>query len=344
MLIKMGAITETQLEQALTAQSVYGGRLGTNLLEMGLIGEDELARILTQKLGVPCIDAATLNAIPKEVIDVIPLDMVQRYHVLPVALDGKRLTLAMADPSDFNAIDEIGFVTGLVVVPRVCSELRLNLALEHYCDIKRSIRYIPVQGGLRSRFNGDATHEDADAEGLPAQEEPVVGLCYGQHFTIQVLAERLAAVSREVQVVSALLAYLGGEFDRCGFFSLKGGTALGVQALGKGTEVEGFPGHAISVQDAKLLNRVVQERHLFLGELEAGGADAQLVESMGGDTPAPAVVVPLSVGGKVAAVICANDEKGRLAGGVFQLQQVAAMGELAFEMLCIRKRLRSGLG
>ncbi|HBG07563.1 MAG TPA: general secretion pathway protein GspE [Geobacter sp.] len=342
MLLKAGALTEAQLEQVLSAQSIYGGRLGTNLVEMGLIGEDELARVLKEKLGVPCIDGSALDAIPAEVLAVIPLEMVQRYHVLPLALDGKRLTLAMIDPSDFKAIDEIGFVTGLVIVPRVCSELRLNLALERYFGIKRELRYIPVAGGSRSRFAGaalgDARPEPGSVAELGAHPG---GAPPGRHVTMEVLAERLAGAPGEAQVVSAVLWYLGGEFDRAALLRLKCGSAVGVQAVAAGDEVDGFVGYAMALDEAQQIKRVVQERELFLGEFAAGGAVGGLMRAMGGSAPAPALVVPVAVGGQVAAVICVNDLKGRLAGGVFELQRVAAMAELAFEMLRIRKRIRA---
>ena len=152
MLLHGGALTEEQLQEVLSAQSIYGGRLGTNLVEMGLLSEEDLARLLNEKLGVPCVDAASLESIPDSLLSLIPREMVQRLKVLPVALDGKRLTLAMADPSDFTAIDEVGFFTGLVVVPRVCSELRLFMALERYYGIKRVLHFIPVVGGVRTRM------------------------------------------------------------------------------------------------------------------------------------------------------------------------------------------------
>ncbi|HJV36281.1 MAG TPA: hypothetical protein VJ604_14490, partial [Geomonas sp.] len=129
MLLKVGALTEEQLQQVLHAQAIYGGRLGTNLVEMGLVEEEDLARVLNEKMGVPHIDLAALNSVPAEVLSLVPSEMVQRYRVLPVEVKGRKLTLAMEDPSDFGALDDIGFVTGLVVVPRVCSELRLALAL-----------------------------------------------------------------------------------------------------------------------------------------------------------------------------------------------------------------------
>jgi len=338
MLLKVGALTEAHLEQVLNAQAIYGGRLGTNLVEMGLVGEEDLARVLSEQLGVPCVEQHAVDSIPDRLLGLIPLEMVQHYRVLPIALDGKRLTLAMADPSDFKAIEEIGFITGLVVIPRVCSELRLSLALERSYGIKRPMRYIPVAGGIRSRF---AAADQHDAHASPRQFAWEGGrdTLAPERVTIKDLAGRLACASGEVEVVQALLSYLAGEFDRGAFLRLKQGTALGVQAIGAGTPVEGFPGFAAAIEETRQLKRVVREKRLFLGEMAAEGADADLIRAMGGTVPAPALLVPLSLGGQVAAVICANDRSGRLGGGVFDLQRVAVMAELSFEMLSLRKKI-----
>ncbi|GFO62103.1 general secretion pathway protein GspE [Geomonas paludis] len=333
MLMKIGALSASQLEQVLNAQTIYGGRLGTNLVEMGLVEEDQLARVLSEQLAVPCVDHDLLAAIPQSVLELLPLELVERYRVLPVALDGKRLVLAMSDPSDFKAIDEIGFITGLVIIPRVCSELRLTIALERCYGIKRPVRYIPVQGGVRSKFAPpDLQPAVLDADGSDGVQP--------ERVSLPELADRLAAASVEPEVVQALLCYVAGEFDRGALVRLKNGQLVGVQAVAAGEPVPGFSGCALSLEEAPKLQRVVRERDMFLGEVSAG-AEGALLQAMGGELPAPALMVPLTLGGQVAAVICAHDSHGRLGGGAFELQRVAVMAELSLEMIALRRRLVS---
>ncbi|WP_224983861.1 GspE/PulE/PilB domain-containing protein [Geomonas agri] len=334
MLMKIGALNASQLEQVLNAQAIYGGRLGTNLVEMGLVEEDQLARVLSEQLGVPCVDHDLLAAVPKSVLELLPLDLVERYRVLPVALDGKRLVIAMSDPSDFKAIDEIGFITGMVIIPRICSELRLTLALERSYGIKRPVRYIPVQGGVRSKFAPpDLKPAVLDADGSDEAWPP-------ERVPLSELADRLAAASSEPEAVQALLCYVAGEFDRGALVRLKNGQLVGVQAVAAGEPVPGFSGCALSLEQASQLRRVVQERGMFLGEVSSG-AEGELLQAMGGELPAPALLVPLTLGGQVAAVICAHDSHGRLGGGAFELQRVAVMAELSLEMIALRRRLIS---
>ncbi len=335
MLLKVGTLTEDQLEQVLNAQSIYGGRLGTNLVEMGLVEEEELAHVLSVQLGVPCAHPAELSSIPEALVKMFPLELVQRYRVLPLALDGKRLTVVMTNPSDFKALEDIAFMTGMVVLPKVCSELRLSIALERIFGVKRPMRYIPVEGGARSRFAANlAERGSAD----PAWDGGPVDHAW-ERVSLKDLSERLAQAAGESGVVQGLLAYLAGEFDRGAFLRLKGGAAHGVQAVDRGAHLKGFPFFAVAVAKTRELKRVVEEKRLYLGELGADEGDGLLLRAMGGTVPGAALLVPVVLGGQVQGLLCASDQGGRLGGGAFELQRVAVIAGLSFEMLSLRKRI-----
>ena len=117
LLLKEKMITPAQLEEALKNQVVYGIRLGSSLVELGYIDEQALAQLLSKKLGVPCIGRKELEAVPRELLRDFPRRLVETHHVVPLKLEGNRLSLAMTDPTDFRAIEEVGFVTGHVVLP-----------------------------------------------------------------------------------------------------------------------------------------------------------------------------------------------------------------------------------
>lgn len=174
LLVKEGVITRKQLEEALKCQVIFGGRLGTNLIEMGLIGEDELVRYLSKQLEVPFVPPEQLLSIPPDVIKLISRDMAEEYKIIPLSLDKKRLTVAMWDPSDLSAVDAISFITGYIIKPLVCSELRLLLALEQYYGIKREVRYIQLSGGtgIRSRETGPAAGKGEESAS-PAEVQEI---------------------------------------------------------------------------------------------------------------------------------------------------------------------------
>jgi len=163
MLIKAGSLAPDQLEEALKYQVIFGGKLGTNLIEMGYIDEENLAKVLSDKLGVPYVPADRLNSISPEVIKVIPKGIAQKYKVVPLALDRNRLTLVMTDPSDLQALDEISFITGFVIKPMVSPEIRLVLALEKFYGIKRDLRYIPVSKTVSKQQAPSPTPKPAPA-------------------------------------------------------------------------------------------------------------------------------------------------------------------------------------
>jgi hypothetical protein len=151
MLVSEGMITSEELEDTLKGQAIFGGRFGTNLIEMGILDELELTRFLSKKAGFPHALPEQLMNIAPQVIRLLPEEAVRKYRVVPLALNNRKLSLAMTDPADFATIDEISFVTGYIVVPLITPEIRLVSALEKYYNIKRALRYIPVAGGGRSR-------------------------------------------------------------------------------------------------------------------------------------------------------------------------------------------------
>ena len=151
MLVSEGRITSEELEDTLKGQAIFGGRFGTNLIEMGILDELELTRFLSQKAGFPHASPEQLMNVAPQVIRLLPEEAVRKYRVVPLALNNRKLSLAMADPEDFATIDEISFATGYIVVPLITPEIRLICALEKYYNIKRELRFIPVAGGGRGR-------------------------------------------------------------------------------------------------------------------------------------------------------------------------------------------------
>ncbi len=171
MLVKGGAITLDQLEEALKYQVIFGGKLGTNLIELGYLEEEGIAWFLSEKLGLPYVHPDKLMNIPPSVIKLIPRELVSKFKVIPISLDKKRLTLAMADPADLAAIDEIAFITGLTIKPVVAPEVRIVLALEKYYKIDRDVRYIPIMEN-REKKKEAAPPPPEEESAAPEAETP----------------------------------------------------------------------------------------------------------------------------------------------------------------------------
>jgi type IV pilus assembly protein PilB len=120
-LLKATLITNEQLQQALQEQKKTGERLGSLLVDLGFIREDEILSCLSKQFGVPAIDLENFQ-IESSVLETIPVKTAKKYTVIPISRVGGTLTLAMADPSDIFAIEDIKFMTNYNIEPVVASE------------------------------------------------------------------------------------------------------------------------------------------------------------------------------------------------------------------------------
>ena len=132
LLIASNIISEDQLREALILQRKEGGRLGTNLVKIGHITEEKLVTFLSRQYGVPAINLSDYKIDPS-VLKLVPVDIARKYLIMPVARVGATLTIAMADPSNVFAIDDVKFMTGYNVEVVVSSESSILSAVSsHY--------------------------------------------------------------------------------------------------------------------------------------------------------------------------------------------------------------------
>ncbi len=149
LLVARGWITVQQLTRALQSQNSVGGRLGTCLIEMDVLGEDLLARSLSEQQGVPAAGIEELRGIPDEVLHLIPEKLARRCRAVPFRVAGGRLDVAMQDPRNLVGQDEIAFACGRRVKVHVLHELRIYEALQRYYREECPSRY----GLLLDRLN-----------------------------------------------------------------------------------------------------------------------------------------------------------------------------------------------
>ncbi len=126
-------ITEDQLQKALLVQKKDGGRLGSILIKLSFIEEDRLLKFLSQQYGIPAIDLTKIQ-IDLAVTKLVPAEVVLKYHVIPIKRSGATLSLAMVDPTDVFAVDDIKFMTGYEIEPMVASEAAVMAAIAKSYD------------------------------------------------------------------------------------------------------------------------------------------------------------------------------------------------------------------
>jgi type IV pilus assembly protein PilB len=181
LLTKASLITQDQLKEALKVQKETAGKLGETLIKLGFVSEEDITECLSQQFGVPSINLAHFE-IDANVIKLIPADVARKYNILPVNKTGATITIAMADPTNVFAMDDIKFMTGYNVEPVVASELGIKAAIDNYYGTTSALELKRVMEDLQSSETADLEvleeDEDLDVATLAAESEeaPVVKL------------------------------------------------------------------------------------------------------------------------------------------------------------------------
>src|SRR5271165_931443 len=162
-LVKEKLIDADQLKKALEYQQTNGGRLGTCLMKLGFITDDEITGVLSRQYGVPSINLKYYE-VDVGVIKLIPQDTAVRYQIVPLSRVGSTLTIAMTDPTNVFAMDDIKFMTGFNVEPVVASETAIAEAISKFYGSAES------EEALSKVMKDLAGEEGADLE-LAAEEQ-----------------------------------------------------------------------------------------------------------------------------------------------------------------------------
>jgi hypothetical protein len=375
-LIQLEIITQAQLEEALQAQVIFGGTLGTILIEMGLISEDRLAQLLAKMLNVPCAKPGQLQKIPEHVIHIISPELAEKHKAIPVTVSGRKLTLAMASPHDLKAVDEISFRTGYIIQPILALEVRLVFALEKYYDIKRTMRYIAPTRQVREELdttpvfhtpNGTIEAPDSGEDlGVPGSEQiynraqttsdpsqaavaeeeieelddaDVIEELEDEEVTLESTARALTRVTDRDGVADALISYLGANYARAALFMVVAGQVSGWRSAKDDRPIANFDQFQLPLAEPSVLKTAVDSKSYFLGPIQASGANLALTTFLGKPTPRTALLLPISMLGRVVGLIYVDDPGIDMSQAVVDIQKVTGKALLAFELLILRSKI-----
>jgi len=161
-LVKDSLISADQLKQALDYQKKNGGRLGTCLVKLGLVSDEDITAVLSRQYGVPSINLKYYEVDPS-VIKLVPQETAIRYQIVPLSRVGSTLTIAMTDPTNVFAMDDIKFMTGFNVEPVVASESAISEAIHKFYGDAESVEEL-------DKVMKDLTASEADALELTGEE------------------------------------------------------------------------------------------------------------------------------------------------------------------------------
>ena len=172
-LLSAGIVDEADLEKARAVQKQSGGSLGMALVKSGAVDETTYTNFLGQMYNLPVVDLEKVD-IDMACIDLVPGDVATKFQVLPISRRGRVLTMAMANPSNIFAIDDIKFITGLDVLPAVAGEISIKRYIDKFYATTDSLA--AIMEGIEDDIELVEEEDDDDITGQEGQNAPVVKL------------------------------------------------------------------------------------------------------------------------------------------------------------------------
>jgi hypothetical protein len=307
-LVKEGLITRQQLDLALKRQVVFGGRIGTNLIELRILEEDELTKFLGKYFRVPPISSEIIASIPEEILNSISNDIIEKYKILPFKKVRNRMYAALLDPKNLKELDELRFLTGFDIIPYAITELRFSLALEKYYGIKRSLRYV----SLADRFSPETKVETV---------------------SLDKLKDAFTEVKDTEEIAGILLQEAYKIASRVAIFIIRNQKIMGWKA--RGIDIERFE---TTEEELSIFSEVIKNKSFYRGPVLNIKGNEPFIKILSG-TPQDALLLPVNLREKTVALLYVdNGNNSVLNADVNYLLKLASMAALAFEILILKKR------
>lgn len=367
LLLKEKLIAPEQLDEALKLQVIFGIKLGSSLVELGYITDEQLCTFLSSKLGVPFAGPRVFSAISQEVLAVVPAELAEKYRVMPIKVEGKKLALAMCDPTDFKAIDEVSFVTGCVVHSYIVPDVRMTAALSKYYHIRGDIRYIRIEAEVASKRR--TSPRDPEIQKVETIEIPMVNesgellnikiplefegfASYSDYpeddsavfagidrYSVDQLSIDFASANNRDQVADVFIKYLGQEFIVGALFIIRNYTAIGWRGINAGNRIEDFDKLNIMLGKPSVLRDIFESQHFEIGTLIQTPENNELLMALAVTPRTPILVIPVIMHKKVVAAVVVSAEMDALGKRLQELQKLVYKASLAFEMLIIKNKI-----
>lgn len=341
LLLQETLVTSAQLEEALEAQVVHGGRLGTNLVELGFLKEADLARVLGRLHNMPF---ASGEMVPDpQALALVDRQFYDDQDVLPMRVDATRLTVAVLGPNQLKAIDALGFKAGKRVVAVLIPEFRMNQLLRAHCKAFRPMRPIDMNALRPSTRKdarepspgevGDLINEDEFAriyaqaavggaageveeeviEGSVIEEEVVPAPLPSAPRAEQDLdlpsltfAEAQAQLQRDADreaIAITVLRFARSKFRRALLLNVQGELVTGWRGMGQGVKARAVRRIGVTLREANSFQLVAKLKSHFVGPMKRTTNMEIFYRLLGGDYPQTAVALPLLVRGKIVHIL-----------------------------------------
>lgn len=373
LLISEGVITQDQLDEALKCHIIFGIKLGSSLIELGFIEEDVLVNLLSRKLGVPAVSHSELLHLPPEVINRLSPAVAEKFRVIPVRLENKRLHIAMSDPTDFKAQEELSFITGNIIVPMIAPEVHILFALEKYYAVSRDHRYVCVNSELQKRKDRqvlDGTEDfvtdeskytisaDFSEKGtfanllnvpIPTELHHVASSIVAddkhiskqtrEEYTIDRLSLDFSKARNRDDVANIFIKYLGQEFTKGALLTIRGNCAVGWRAVNSEKQVVDFETVTLEIAKSSELSEILIGKHYFFGPLSESPSNRPIIAALNLGCSDTVLSLPVVMHERVVAMIVVSSDVISLQQRLGELQKLVYKASLAFQILVLKNKL-----
>lgn len=363
-LLKRGILSAAQLDEARRSKAVYGGRLGTNLVRLGLMELEEVAAHLSDVCGVPLAPVEWLEAPDERAAQVLPLPLIRRYKLLPLRLEKTAIHVAMLDPCDPVQLDFIATATARRVIPYVLPEIRLLYWLELHLGIDRHPRYVNLTS--RSRQLGlleEETAPPAAAGGAeqelmlvdelvaaePAPEEPARSVAKRSETLaprtpaeVATLEEALLGAGGRDEIAALTLRIARTYCRAAALFIVRAGMVVSFRGDGDGLK-QRLEGIELPVLTESIFARPAAVLAPFRGAPPEDGIDGRLLRMIDRGGVQEVLIHPIAIRGRVVNLLYADNGADPLAEtSVAALAALCGCVSRAYERVILARKSEAG--
>ncbi|SEA14789.1 Type II secretion system (T2SS), protein E, N-terminal domain [Desulfuromusa kysingii] len=354
-----------QLEEAIEHQCIYGGKLGTSLIELAFITEEQLARTLSQQLQLHYIKPERLMAVSKRILDLVSTEIAVKHKIVPYHKDGKKLYVAIKDATDLAKIDDLSFQLNHIIIPLAIPEIRLMLALEKHYGLILSPRFETLARQI-NRGNLDGQKEvqqkqqktesatekphiednqpwpllgDEEYEGEePNDENYFARKASSNHLNPINLRQHLAEAKGREDIATTIINYIKSDFPNSGLLMVRANMATGWLA-GSNPRSQDFGQLSIQMQESSVFNLVAANGSCYLGPMTESLQNQKVLSYFDTSLPVAALVCPLKVKDRLVSLLYIQGQHQDLTARLLEIQDIVKKAEMAFKLLILRNKI-----
>jgi hypothetical protein len=345
-LIQLGMLTPERVTAILNDRSLVGGRLGTQLVERGLLDTDQVSEALGRQLRMPAALQRHFDKADPAIVALLKPNLAARYMAIPLVAaksGAKRIVVAMATPQDVLIIDDVSFALGARVEPMIASELAIARNLKRFYNVEIKLtrparpepaglaagsslsREIPALAGLAPL----AGHEDALRASSDEATEDVYALAPppGAAVALEDAVHRLSVAEHREQIADIVIDFMLPRFA-CGLiFLLRGANVHVWRGYAPGVDARAIETIAFPISMPSMFRNAKERAVTFRGSPPAEGANlhAQIWKYLRCEAPADVLVIPIAIGERIINLVYTHASTSMPDANVRELQALCTI-------------------